>query len=61
MKEGLCEDLLALFLPEGILDYFNIVSYPEYTSGNRISKKQSELTLEEKGESKLGNHGMVHA
>lgn len=48
MKEGLSEELLALFLPEGILDYFSIVSYTKTTSGKRIYKQHLELTLEEK-------------
>ena len=48
MKEGLSQELLALFLPDGILDYFNVVSYTKSTSGKRIYKQQLELTLEEK-------------
>ncbi len=48
MQEGLSEELLAMFLPEGILDYFNIVSYTKSSSGKPIYKHQLELTLEEK-------------
>jgi len=48
VKEGLSEELLVLFLPDGILDYFTIVSYTKSTRGKRIYKQQLELTLEEK-------------
>ncbi|WP_027470316.1 ISAon1 family transposase N-terminal region protein [Saccharicrinis fermentans] len=39
---------MALFLPEGILDYFQIVSYRKSSSVKHIYDKQLELTLEEK-------------
>lgn len=48
MKEELSSELLALFLPEGILDYFHIVSYTKYSSGKHIYDKQLELILDEK-------------
>ena len=48
MKEELSQELLALFLPEGILDYFEIVSYETSSSGKKIYKKQLELSLDEK-------------
>jgi len=48
VKDILPEGLLALFLPDGILEFFDIVSYNTSSSGKRIYKKQLELTLEEK-------------
>ncbi len=40
--------LLALFLPEGILDYFEIVSYEKSSSGKTIYDSQLVLSLDEK-------------
>ncbi len=48
MKEGLSEELLALFLPEGILDYFELVSYDKSSSGKSIYESNLVLNLEEK-------------
>ncbi len=48
MKEGLSQELLALFLPEGILDYFEIVSYEKCSSGKTIYDSQLVLSLDEK-------------
>ncbi len=48
MKEGLSQELLALFLPEGILDYFEIVSYEKSSSGKTIYDSQLVLSLDEK-------------
>ncbi len=48
MKEGLSQELLALFLPEGILDYFEIVSYEKSSSGKTIYDSQLVLSLESK-------------
>lgn len=48
MNAGLSQELLALFLPEGILDYFEIVSYEKDTSGKKIYKQQLTLSLQEK-------------
>ncbi len=48
MKEGLSEELLALFLPEGILDYFELVSYEKSSSGKTIYESELVLSLEEK-------------
>ena len=48
MNEGLSQELLALFLPEGILEYFEIVSYEKDTSGKKIYKHQLTLSLQEK-------------
>ena len=48
MKEGLSQELLALFLPEGLLDYFTIVYYHTSSSGKDIYDKQLELSLDKK-------------
>ncbi len=48
MNEGLSQELLALFLPEGILDYFEIVSYEKSSSGKTIYDSQLVLSLDEK-------------
>jgi len=48
LKDTLSQELLALFLPEGILDYFEIISYQKSTSGKHIYDKQLELCLDEK-------------
>lgn len=48
LKSGLSHELLALFLPEGILNYFEIVSYATKPSGKKIYKTQLELSLDEK-------------
>ncbi len=48
MKEGLSQKLLALFLPEGILDYFEIVSYEKSSSGKTIYESQLVISLDEK-------------
>ena len=48
MEKGLSQELLALFLPEGLLTYFDIVSYSTSSSGKYVYDKQLELTLDEK-------------
>lgn len=48
MKSRQSEELLALFLPEGILNYFEIVSYETKPSGKKIYNKHLELSLDEK-------------
>ncbi len=48
MNEELSQELLALFLPEGILDYFEIVSYEKSSSGKTIYDSQLVLSLDEK-------------
>ena len=48
MKSELFQELLALFLPEGILNDFEIVCYETKSSGKKIYKKQLELSLDEK-------------
>ena len=48
MKEELSQELLALFLPEGLLDYFTIVSYSTSSRGKNVYDKQLELSLDEK-------------
>lgn len=48
MNEGLSQELLALFLPEGILDYFEIVSYEKSSSGKTIYESELVLSLDEK-------------
>ncbi len=48
MKEGFSEELLALFLPEGILDYFELVSYEKSSSGKTLYESELVLSLEEK-------------
>jgi len=48
LKTELCQDLLALFLPQGILDYFDIVSFETGMSNNLVYDRTLELTLEEK-------------
>ena len=41
-------ELLALFLPDGILDYFEIVSYEKSSSGKQIYSQKLVLSLDEK-------------
>jgi len=48
LKEELSQELLALFLPEGLLDYFTIVSYSTSSRGKNVYDKQLELSLDEK-------------
>ena len=48
MSEGLSHELLALFLPEGLLEYFEIVSYEKDNSGKKIYNQQLTLLLQEK-------------
>jgi hypothetical protein len=48
LESGLSQELLALFLPEGILNYFELVSYSTKSSGKKIYTKQLELSLDEK-------------
>lgn len=48
MKEGLSQELLALFLPEGILDYFELVSYEKSSSGKTLYESNLVLNLDEK-------------
>ena len=48
MNEGLSQELLALFLPEGLLEYFEIVSYEKDHSGKKIYNQQLTLLLQEK-------------
>jgi len=48
LKTELSQDLLALFLPQGIFEHFDIVSYETGSSDNLVYDKTLELTLEEK-------------
>ncbi len=48
MKDGLSQELLSLFLPEGILEHFELVSYSKSSSGKNIYESNLELSLEEK-------------
>ena len=48
LKEGLSQELLALFLPEGILDYFEIISYEKSSSGKEVYDQKLVLLLDEK-------------
>jgi len=48
LKEGLSQELISQFFPEGLLDYFTIVSYETSSSGKQIYAKQLELSLDEK-------------
>ena len=48
MKTELSQELLALFLPQGIFEHFDIVSYETDSSGKVVYDKKLELTLEEK-------------
>ena len=48
MNKEFSQELLALFLPEGILDYFDIVSYETGSSGKDLYDKELVLLLEEK-------------
>jgi len=48
LKTELSQDLLGLFLPQGIFEHFDIVSYETGTSDNLVYDKTLELTLEEK-------------
>jgi len=48
LKTELSQELLALFLPQGIFEHFDIVSYETDSSGKVVYDKKLELTLEEK-------------
>lgn len=48
MKKELSQELLALFLPDGLLDYFTIISFEKSSSGKQIYDQQLELLLDEK-------------
>jgi len=48
LKTELSQELLALFLPQGIFEHFDIVSYETGSSGKVVYDKKLELTLEEK-------------
>lgn len=48
MKIEQSQELLALFLPKGIFEHFDIVSYETGLSGKQVYDKSIVLTLEEK-------------
>ncbi|MFV0553117.1 MAG: hypothetical protein ACK5LR_00260 [Mangrovibacterium sp.] len=48
MTEELNQQLIALMLPEGILEYFNVVSFEQVSSGKYVYNKRIVFHLEEK-------------
>lgn len=48
LKEEFSQELLALFLPAGILEHFEIVSYEKGSSGKHVYDKKLILSLDEK-------------
>ncbi len=48
MSEDLIKSLIALMLPEGILDYFDVVNFKQEYSGQYVYNKKITFFLEEK-------------
>ncbi|MFV0366580.1 MAG: hypothetical protein ACK5JS_09430, partial [Mangrovibacterium sp.] len=48
MNEDLNKSLIALMLPDGILDYFDLVSFTQEDSGQYVYNKKITFFLEEK-------------